>query len=198
MSLPKVAVLGCGCWGKNLVRVMHELGALEIVHDVKPEALEAMRAAYNVKTTPTLANVMDHREVQGVLIAAPAVNHYQLAKAALEAGKDVYVEKPLALHSAEGQELVEVAARLGRILMVGHILEYHPALVKLKELVQQGELGKLLYMYSSRMNLGKLRAEENILWSFAPARYLRHAVAARGTPGASVGSWRLLSEFEDR
>jgi UDP-2-acetamido-3-amino-2,3-dideoxy-glucuronate N-acetyltransferase len=168
MSLPKVAVVGCGYWGKNLVRVMYELGALEIVHDVRPEALDAMRAAYNVKTSPNLAGLMDHPEVQGVLIAAPAVNHYRLAKTALEAGKDVYVEKPLALHSAEGQELVEVAAALGRILMVGHILEYHPALVKLKELVQQGELGKLLYMYSSRMNLGKLRAEENILWSFAP------------------------------
>ena len=89
MSLPKVAVVGCGYWGKNLVRVMYELGALEIVHDVRPEALDAMRAAYNVKTSPNLAGLMDHPEVQGVLIAAPAVNHYRLAKTALEAGKDV-------------------------------------------------------------------------------------------------------------
>ena len=107
-------------------------------------------------------------DIHGVAIAAPAVQHYQIAKKFLLAGKDVYVEKPLALRVEEGQELVELAESQRRILMVGHILQYHPAILKLKELIGSGELGRIQYIYSSRLNWGKLRTEENILWSFAP------------------------------
>jgi UDP-2-acetamido-3-amino-2,3-dideoxy-glucuronate N-acetyltransferase len=165
---PRVAVLGCGYWGKNLVRNFHQLGALECVCDVKEERLAEARAQYGVRTTQALETVLDDPVIPGLVIAAPAAQHYALAKRALLAGKDVFVEKPLALHAEEGRELIKVAADRRRILMVGHILEYHPAILELKNLIRAGELGRIQYIYSSRLNLGKLRTEENILWSFAP------------------------------
>src|SRR5205085_11998820 len=106
--------------------------------------------------------------IGGVVLATHAKKHFAMAQQALEAGKDVFVEKPLALTAAEGAELVELADRRNRILMVGHILQYHPAVIKLKELIQSGALGRIQYLYSNRLNMGKIRTEENILWSFAP------------------------------
>lgn len=164
----KIAVIGCGYWGKNVVRSFHGLGALRSVCDVRPQVLDAAREKYRVQTSSSVAEVLADPEVEAVAIAAPAVQHYQLVKQALEAGKHVLVEKPLALHVAEGRHLAELADQRGRVLMVGHILQYHPAILKLKELISAGELGRIKYIYSSRLNLGKLRAEENILWSFAP------------------------------
>jgi UDP-2-acetamido-3-amino-2,3-dideoxy-glucuronate N-acetyltransferase len=163
-----VAVLGSGYWGKNLVRNFHELGALLTVVDVNDQALREAKEKYQVNTSTDLESVLADPDIQAVVIAAPAAQHYQLAKQCMLRGKDVYVEKPLALKLAEGQELVDLAAERDRILMVGHILEYHPAIVELKRLIRAGELGKIEYIYSSRLNLGKLRTEENILWSFAP------------------------------
>jgi UDP-2-acetamido-3-amino-2,3-dideoxy-glucuronate N-acetyltransferase len=168
MVRPNIAVIGCGYWGKNVVRTFHNLGALRCVCDVRPQVLDAAREQYSVQTTSSIAEVLADPEVEGVAIAAPAVQHYQLVKQALEAGKHVLVEKPLALHLAEGRHLAEIADSRGRVLMVGHILQYHPAILKLKEMISAGELGRIKYIYSSRLNLGKLRAEENILWSFAP------------------------------
>jgi len=166
--LPRVAVIGHGYWGRNLVRVFHELGCLEVVCETRDESRQEVEAKYDVRTTADYASVLADEAVDAVVIAAPAAQHHQLARQALLVGKDVYVEKPLALHSDEGRELTDLAARNGRILMVGHILEYHPAILELKRLVQSGELGRIRYIYSSRLNLGKLRTEENILWSFAP------------------------------
>jgi UDP-2-acetamido-3-amino-2,3-dideoxy-glucuronate N-acetyltransferase len=168
MVLPKVAVIGCGYWGKNLVRVMHELGALALACDVNENLLAKIKADYGVRTTGDWSTAIRDPEIEAVVIAVPAAQHYELTKFALENGKDAFVEKPLALRVNEARELVSLAAERARILMVGHILEYHPAIVELKGLVDRGELGKLLYIYSSRLNLGKLRTEENILWSFAP------------------------------
>jgi UDP-2-acetamido-3-amino-2,3-dideoxy-glucuronate N-acetyltransferase len=165
---PNVAVVGSGYWGKNLVRKFYELGVLKAVVDVREEALRESQSRYRVRTTQDFAEVLDDPSVDAVVIAAPAAQHYELARTSLLNGKHVFVEKPLALHSSEGLELVELAKQCRRILMVGHILEYHPAIVALKRLIQTGELGKVQYMYSSRLNLGKLRTEENILWSFAP------------------------------
>ena len=166
--IPNIAVIGNGYWGKNLVRNFHALGVLKVVCDMRPEALEEAHAQYGVRTCYLPEALLGDPDIHAVAIAAPAAQHYELAKASLEAGKDVYVEKPLALRVEEGQELVELARAGGRILMVGHILQYHPAVLKLKELIRAGELGRLQYIYSSRLNLGKLRTEENILWSFAP------------------------------
>jgi len=166
--LPKIAVIGNGYWGKNLVRNFHALGVLKCVCDSRAEALQDAHAQFGVDTCSSLKAILDDPEIQGVAIAAPAAQHYELSKECLLAGKDVYVEKPLSLRVNEGQELVKIAKARQRMLMVGHILQYHPAILKLKELIDSGELGRIEYIYSSRLNWGKLRSEENILWSFAP------------------------------
>jgi UDP-2-acetamido-3-amino-2,3-dideoxy-glucuronate N-acetyltransferase len=166
--LPKIAVIGSGYWGKNLVRNFHALGVLKSVCDSRTEALQEAHKQFGVNTCFSIDSLLYDDEIQGVAIAAPAARHYDLAKKCLLAGKDVYVEKPLALHVEEGQELVDIAEEHNRILMVGHILQYHPAILKLKEMIVAGQLGRIQYIYSSRLNWGKLRTEENILWSFAP------------------------------
>ncbi len=168
LQLPRVAVVGHGYWGKNLVRVFHELNCLETVCEMQEESRREVESKYGVRTTSDFSAVLQDPTITAVVIAAPAVQHYQLAKLALLGGKDVFVEKPLALHSSEGHELSKLAADRHRVLMVGHILEYHPAILELKRLIKSGELGRIQYIYSSRLNLGKLRTEENILWSFAP------------------------------
>jgi UDP-2-acetamido-3-amino-2,3-dideoxy-glucuronate N-acetyltransferase len=162
---PRVAVIGAGAWGKNLVRNFADLGALEIVCDANPKGLANLT---QYKTCTNFEEVLAQHSIEAVAIATPAVSHYSMVKAALAAGKDVFVEKPLALEVAEGQELVSLAAKQNRILMVGHILRYHPAVQKLKDLLDAGELGRIQYVYSNRLNIGKIRKEENILWSFAP------------------------------
>jgi UDP-2-acetamido-3-amino-2,3-dideoxy-glucuronate N-acetyltransferase len=173
ISEPSVAVVGSGYWGKNLVRTFHELGNLRAVCDTDQRALEKVQARFGVPTLEKFEDIFRDATIQAIAIAAPAARHYELARRALEKGRDVFVEKPLALCSREARELVSLARDGKRILMVGHILEYHPAVVRLKQLIASGELGKIQYIYSSRLNLGKLRTEENILWSFAP-----HDIAA--------------------
>lgn len=164
-----IAVIGSGYWGKNLVRNFSELGALHTICDIEPEKLEQFKSLYpQVKAESDYHRVFENGEIGGVVIATPAATHYSLAREALLAGKDTLVEKPLALKVEEGKELVELAQKQDRLLMVGHLLEYHPVVVKLKELVDEGALGKIEYIYSTRLNLGKFRTEENILWSFAP------------------------------
>ncbi len=170
LSTPvNVAVVGCGYWGKNLVRNFSQLRALRWICDSNPALLQSQALAYpNVRLTDSIEEVLDDASVQALVIAAPAALHYDLAKQAISKGKDVFVEKPLALRYHEGRQLVEMAEAGGVILMVGHILEYHPAIVLLKDLISRGELGRVRYIYSNRLNLGKVRQEENILWSFAP------------------------------
>jgi UDP-2-acetamido-3-amino-2,3-dideoxy-glucuronate N-acetyltransferase len=164
----RVAVIGSGYWGKNLVRNFYELGVLDTVCDTREEMLQEILSKYNARKTQDYEAILTDPGIHAVVIAAPAVEHYRLAKMALLRNKDVYVEKPLALRATEGQELVDIASQHKRILMVGHILEYHPAILELQRLIREGELGKIQYIHSSRLNLGKLRTEENILWSFAP------------------------------
>lgn len=168
VSSPSVAIIGCGYWGRNLVRNFHKLGALGLVCDVTAAGrATAKEIAPGVDVVDSVADVCSS-PVTGVVIAAPAEAHYELTKQALEAGKDVFVEKPLALNYEQGARLVQLAAERERILLVGHVLEYHPAMARLRELVAAGELGKVRYVSSNRLNLGKVRREENILWSFAP------------------------------
>lgn len=168
-SPPKVAVIGAGAWGKNLIRNFAELGALEFICDSNLAACaRATQSFPDVKTCGDFYDILRNPEITAVVIATPALTHYALAREALLAGKDVFVEKPLSLEAVEGRDLVDLANSCGRILMVGHILLYHPAIHKLKALIDTGELGKIQYVYSNRLNIGKIRSEENILWSFAP------------------------------
>lgn len=166
--MTKVAVIGCGYWGKNLVRNFDQLDALAIVCDVTLQGRET--ATSLVPQIPVVGEVREvlESDVTGVVIATPAETHFALVRQALLAGKDVFVEKPLALTYEEGAKLVQLAEEQQRILLVGHVLEYHPAVVRLLELVREGALGKIHYLYSNRLSLGKVRREENILWSFAP------------------------------
>ena len=167
-SLPKVAVIGCGYWGKNLVRNFNQLGALAMVVDATEAGRTKARELAPDIPVSTEINAALASDVQGVVIATPAETHYALVKRALLADKDVFVEKPMALTYEQGRELVMLAQARQRILLVGHVLEYHPAIVKLLSMIEAGELGKVRYIYSNRLSLGKIRREENILWSFAP------------------------------
>jgi UDP-2-acetamido-3-amino-2,3-dideoxy-glucuronate N-acetyltransferase len=165
---PTIGVIGCGYWGRNLIRNFHQLGALAAVCDIEEANRNEMHQQYHVPAFAHVEDLLAMPEIQGVVIAAPAARHYELAKKALLRGKDVFVEKPLALHVDEGAELVEIARKHSRILMVGHLLQYHPAIIELRRLLDAGEFGRIEYISSSRLNLGKLRTEEDILWSFAP------------------------------
>src|ERR1022692_4516871 len=146
---PTVAVVGCGYWGKNLVRNFHQLGALQIVCDTTEEGRSAAAAVAPSCEIVSYLEVALSSPVPAVVIATPAETHFSLTRQPLEAGKDVFVEKPLALTYDEGRQLVDLARARGRILMVGHVLEYHPGILKLRELVASGELGKLRYIYSN-------------------------------------------------
>ncbi len=166
---PKIAVFGCGGWGKNIVRTMNKLGYLSAVID--PSETGRTTAEEIVPDIPFFsdaAEVLADPEIDGVMIATPAETHFGVAKDAILAGKDVYVEKPMTIDLDEARALVDLAETEGRILMVGHLLEYHPAICKIEEFIQTGELGNVQYIVSNRLNLGKLRIEENVLWSFAP------------------------------
>jgi UDP-2-acetamido-3-amino-2,3-dideoxy-glucuronate N-acetyltransferase len=164
-----VAVVGAGYWGKNLVRNFHQLDSLKLICDKNESLLADFRSQYSeVETCLAISEVMKRKDIEGVIISTPAETHFNLAREALLAGKNVLVEKPLVLHEKEALELIELAAEKKRVLMVGHLLQYHPVFVRLKEMASAGELGRINYIYSHRLNLGKIRREENILWSFAP------------------------------
>ncbi len=166
---PGVAVIGTGYWGKNLVRVLHELGALRLICDKDETVLARFREQHpDVGVCLAVNEVLERQDIRAVVIATPAETHFALAREALLAGKNVYVEKPLALDHREAEKLILLSDERRLVLMVGHLLQYHPVFVALKKLAREGELGRINYVYSHRLNLGKIRREENILWSFAP------------------------------
>jgi len=164
-----ISVVGVGYWGKNLVRNYYELGSLHTICDRDTEVLRTFTDRYRgVRTTTDYNNILNNPEIHGVVIPLPAEMHYHFAHEALMANKHVYVEKPLTINIHDAEKLVSLAREKKRILMVGHLLHYHPVFQRLKELVLSNELGEIYYIYSNRLSLGKIRTEENILWSFAP------------------------------
>jgi predicted dehydrogenase/acetyltransferase-like isoleucine patch superfamily enzyme len=166
-ATPRVAVVGCGYWGRNLVRAFHELGALSAICDADLERGRELAAQHHVPAL-SLADVLAAEEIEAAVLATPAETHARLALCLLNAGKHVFVEKPLALSVEDAVAVREAAAANDRLIMVGHLLRYHPVFLKLSELVAQGELGRLNYVYSNRLNLGRFRREEDVFWSFAP------------------------------
>jgi UDP-2-acetamido-3-amino-2,3-dideoxy-glucuronate N-acetyltransferase len=169
MNRTNICVLGCGYWGRNLVRTFHALGCLRAVCDEDITRAEQMAESFpGVRVLPGHDAVLNDSDIDAVAIATPAECHYQLAMQSLAAGKDVFVEKPLALDWQDGLEMTAEAHKQRRILMVGHLLHYHPGVVALKLLVNKGTLGRIEYIYSNRLSMGKIRREENALWSFAP------------------------------
>lgn len=165
-----VAVIGAGGWGKNLVRNFAALSdcRLKTVCDLNEKTLAGHKSAFGVDVTTNAEDVIGDGGIDAVVIATPAPHHFDVARRALEAGKHVYVEKPMTLSVADAEVLVSLAERQNRKLMVGHLLEYHSCVRKLKELIDGGDLGDVYYMYTQRLNLGVVRKDENAWWSLAP------------------------------
>jgi UDP-2-acetamido-3-amino-2,3-dideoxy-glucuronate N-acetyltransferase len=168
-AAPRVCVAGCGHWGKNLIRNFEAIGALHGVYDVDKARAKSLAASLpGASCYDSYADALADPAISAVIIATPAEQHAIMALQAIEAGKDVFVEKPLALTAADGQRMVDSARSHRRLLMVGHLLLYHPAVRALRLMAESGELGRVEYIYSNRLSMGKIRQEENALWSFAP------------------------------
>ena len=164
--MTKVGLAGLGYWGPNLARNFDELAELAWLCDLSDEQRERFASRYpEARLTADFDEMLADDSLEAVIVATPVVTHAELAKSALEAGKHVLVEKPPALTGAEVEELVATAEENGRVLMPGHLLLYHPGVIRLKELIRSGELGDVLYVYGNRQNLGQIRKDENALWS---------------------------------
>ena len=162
-----IAVIGCGHWGKNLVRNFAELGALAALCDPNEDLARIYSEQHSVPSL-SFAKILANPAIEGVVLAVPAPLHASMAIEAMNVGKHVYVEKPLAMNVAEAESMIAVAEKTGVQLMVGHLLQYHPIFIALRGLIESGELGALSYLYSNRLSLGKVRSEEDVIWSFAP------------------------------
>jgi UDP-2-acetamido-3-amino-2,3-dideoxy-glucuronate N-acetyltransferase len=161
---PSIAVIGTGYWGKNLVRNFYNLGALHTICDADLDTVDAFKEKYpGIQGVSSFSDILTNTDIKGVVISTPAEMHATMAKEALLAGKDVYIEKPLCLDEKDGIELNELALIHKKVMMVGYMLWYHPVVLKLKELVDAGELGRIQYIYSNRLNLGKLRRTVTLL-----------------------------------
>jgi predicted dehydrogenase len=162
----KVGLAGLGYWGPNLARNFDELAELAWLCDLSEENRTRFAGRFpNARMTADFDELLADDSVEAVVVATPVTTHFELAKRALEAGKHVLVEKPPALTAPEGEELVSIAEEQDRVLMPGHLLLYHPGVARLKQLIQNGELGDVLYVYGNRQNLGQIRKDENALWS---------------------------------
>ena len=166
-SRPRVALIGCGRWGRNIARVLAQLGALETIIDATATSAKPYADQLGVRYTDDIETAFG-ANIDAVAIAAPAVHHYRLALRALEADKAVFVEKPLALEIEEAKQLAAVSEERRLTLMIGHLLQYHPAFIALKEQVASGAIGDLRHVTSHRLNPGAIRTEENALWSMGP------------------------------
>ena len=162
-----IAVIGCGHWGKNLARNFFELDVLGSVCDPNVSLAQKYARQYRVDNS-SFSEIKNDPRIEGVVLAVPAPLHASLAIEAIEAGKNVYVEKPLAMNNIEAIQIIDVAKKHNVHLMVGHLLQYHPAFVMLRRLVDSGKLGDLQYIYSNRLSFGKVRSDEDVIWSFAP------------------------------
>jgi predicted dehydrogenase len=162
----RVGLAGLGYWGPNLARNFDDLADLTWLCDLSPDLVDRFGARYpSARATSRFDDLLEDESLQAVIVATPVATHYELTRRALEAGKHVFVEKPPALSGAEADELAAIAEERGLVLLPGHLLLYHPAVAKLKELIESGELGDVRYLYGNRQNLGQIRKDENALWS---------------------------------
>jgi predicted dehydrogenase len=196
----RIGQTGLGYWGPNLARNFGSLADLRWLCDLSPDLLEsAARAHPQARTTADFEELLADQDVDAVVIATPVVTHYELAKQALSAGKHVFVEKPQAQSSAEAEELAALAQEQGLVLMPGYLLLYHPALHRLKELIDGGDLGDVLYLYGNRQNLGQIRRDENALWSLGShdLSMILHLVGEEPVEAWARGESFLRSGIED-
>jgi predicted dehydrogenase len=195
----RIAQVGLGPWGKNLARNFDDVGDLAWLCDVDDERLAELAQRHSARMTGDFDELIADDSVEAVVIATPVPTHFELARRALEAGKHVFVEKPAAMRGVEMEELAELAEQRGRVLMPGHLLLYHPGVQKLKEIVDSGELGEVLYMYGNRQNLGTFRTNENALWSLGvhDLSVLLHLVGEEPVEVRAQGSSFLHQGVED-
>ncbi|GJM03776.1 MAG: oxidoreductase [Rhodomicrobium sp.] len=163
----KTAVIGAGDWGKNHIRKFHELGSLIAISETNEERAATFTAEYGVANL-SFEDILEDDGIDAVVLASPATTHKELGLRAMEKGKHLFVEKPLALTEEDAAALTAKAAETGKILMVGHLLQYHPGFIGMRELVKSGELGKLRHIHARRYNIGKFRQEENVIWDLGP------------------------------
>ena len=169
MKQQKIAVIGCGVWGRNIVRNFYNLNVLEIVCDLDESNMKKVKEQYpGVKTTNDFNEIIENPEITAVAVVTPSHTHYKVVKAMLEAGKNVYVEKPISTVAQEAKDLTELAHRKGLVLMVGHLLLYHPAVNRLKMLIEEGELGEIVYAQSDRLNVNFFKNDRSVMWDLAP------------------------------
>ena len=165
----KVAVIGCGVWGRNIVRNFYNLNVLDTVCDIDEENLKRVTEQYpGVKVTRDFHDIINNPEITGVCVVTPSHTHYKMVKAMLEAGKNVYVEKPISTVAQEARDLSELAHQKGLVLMVGHLLLYHPAVNRLKMLIEEGALGEIVYAQSDRLNVNFFKNDRSVMWDLAP------------------------------
>jgi len=207
----KVAVIGCGTWGKNLVRNFYNLESLYSICDMDSETICAISSQYNgIKCICEFDEILLTEEIKGVVIATPSHTHYPLVKKALLAGKNVYVEKPVATSSDEAKELTELADEKGLVLMVGHLLLYHPAVTRLKSLIKDNALGKISYLQSDRLNVNFFKNDRSVMWDLTPhdlsmAAYVldKKPLSVKSAVGCSVNKDGIIDithidvDFED-
>lgn len=166
--MKKICVIGTGNWGMNHVRTLNELHSLGGIVELDDEKRNHVRKQFpEIEIFDSVKNAFTHG-FNGFTVATPPESHYEIGKLILEAGFPVLIEKPMTLDVEESKQLVELADRKGLPLMVGHVLLFHPAIRKIKSMIQEGKIGNLQYLYSNRLNLGRVRTEENVFWSFAP------------------------------
>ena len=169
MKQQKIAVIGCGVWGRNIVRNFYNLNVLDIVCDLDESNLQKVKELYpGVKTTKDFNEIINNPEITSVAVVTPSHTHYKVVKAMLEAGKNVYVEKPISTVAQEAKDLTELAHEKGLVLMVGHLLLYHPAVNRLKMLIEEGELGDIVYAQSDRLNVNFFKNDRSVMWDLAP------------------------------
>ena len=169
MENQKIAVIGMGMWGKNIVRNFYNLKVLDIVCDLDNESLKSVREQFEgVRTTKDFNDIINDKSITGVAVVTPSHTHFKIVKAMLEAGKNVYVEKPISTVAEEARVLTELAEEKGLILMVGHLLLYHPAVNRLKMLIEEGVLGELVYAQSDRLNVNYHKNDRSVMWDLAP------------------------------
>lgn len=211
MSQQKVAVIGCGVWGRNIVRNFYNLNVLDAVCDIDEDNLKKVIEQYpGVKVTKDFNEIINNPEITGVCVVTPSHTHYKMVKAMLEAGKNVYVEKPISTVAAEARDLTELAQAKGLVLMVGHLLLYHPAVNRLKMLIEEGALGDIVYAQSDRLNVNFFKNDRSVMWDLAPhdvsmisyvtGKEPRHVISAVGCSSEQneiMDITHIGIEFED-
>lgn len=200
--MTQIAVVGVGGWGKNLARNYHEISDanLKYICDLDQGKLERMHAQCQEATmTNRFEDLLEDKDLDAIVIATTGETHHKLGKQALQAGKDVYIEKPFTLNVPDAEELTALADKLDRVLMVGHLLEYHPVVDRLKAMIEEGELGDIHYIYSQRLNLGTVREDENAMWNFAPhdISVILHLLGQEPVDVSARGQCYLQKDIED-